>query len=220
MPLTVARFGLRCTDYNGVRVFFSETWSCPNWPAAAPPPSTLATARTFALGLPFGLTSAADYRFMPNYARIIYPLGKPATASNGRPIGGTGQFSTTAPEAAFRLQRVGASGGLGRITFPILNDTAFTDLPRRRHINVSDWQPLLDANFNTWPNTVTISGFVWTNCIWHWRTLTPEPVTTHRVLANPTRIWQRWEGYDWDAREPNDRFWAPDEPRSHIPYPP
>lgn len=80
------------------------------------------------------------------------------------------------------------------MTPPILLDSWFTDLPRRRHIDMGRFGPLVPAVGAGWPSTVFDQfGRRYDNVIFHRKTLTWTPLTHYELHPNPVRIWQRWK---------------------------
>lgn len=133
---------------------------------------------------------------------------------NHTPGGFRSSLNPAAPEACFRLQRVGASDGgekLGRILFPILWDHYYTDLPHRRHVNVAPLQAYLDAA----PFTNSIVPFgssrTYKRVIFHRATMTWTLVTSLRLLENPIRKWQRYAVYNHTPFPARDAKFYPQE---------
>jgi hypothetical protein len=100
------------------------------------------------------------------------------------------------------------STGVGRICFPILTDTYYTDLPHRRHVDVSTLAPLIAANLELRPKSFTLFGTVYTNVIFNRRLMTYTPLHNYQLLENPVRVWQRWREYDVAHRQTNDQNWT------------
>jgi hypothetical protein len=124
-------------------------------------------------------------------------------------------LNLNAPEASFRLQRVGSSGALGLIRLPILSDSSYTDLPHRRRVNVAILAPLMAANLGAAPMSITSGGRTYTNVIFNRSTFTWDTVATYRLLPSTCRVWQRWRPFDI-ARLAAERAFLVPEP---INYP-
>jgi len=120
-------------------------------------------------------------------------------------------LNPAAPEASFRLQRVGAAGGIGLIRPPIVDDGTFVDRPHRRRINLSTYAPLMAANLGAQPMTVTSGGRTYLNVIFSRVDHSWEPVSFYRLLPSTCRVWQRAEPYVISAH-PTARTWHLPEP--------
>jgi hypothetical protein len=120
----------------------------------------------------------------------------------------------SAPEACFVLQRVGGSAGAlkhGRIMFPIMNDIYFTDLPRRRKVDIATLRPMLTAAHSSKVFSWTAFGRTYVNCIYHRRTNTYTAVDHYELRENPGRVWQRNEEYFPAAHRATDLKFNPQE---------
>lgn len=121
-------------------------------------------------------------------------------------------LNINAPEAAFRLQRVGAGGGdpIGRVNLPILSDNFFLDPPHRRRVDAAALQTLMNSTRTLYPVSGTVAGATWTSCIFSRRTMTYTPCVAYRMMPSTTRIWQRWRHYPQVPHVPAaDRVWYP-----------
>lgn len=212
---TVIRVGLFGRDAQHKRWMCSETWVRPGsaalseafaaysliWPQMLTPFGTSIPSLTYT-----SATSFYDYLF----PRETVGFYRSSLAVVSGPL-----LNVNAPEASFRLQRVGADGAatfLGRITYPIRTDTFYTDLPHRRHLNLAVLEPLRLAAQNSWFKTLTLGGLTWVNSIIHRRTMTWTPLTSWRLLANPVRVWQRWRNYPEPGHVPaQDILYHPSE---------
>lgn len=207
----VYRFYITAVTTDGHRFLASETMVSTTPGESIATVGITATVWANVWKFPFGTgegyslwqANAGWVRLWPSQNQIFTPVAQQAIALN-----------STAPEACFRLQRVGAANGLGRINLPILADKYFTDLPHRRHVTVSDLQPLLDARVAAWANPIGGPAQSFYRAIVHRRQKTWEPVVRYQLLRNPTRIWRRWRQYDFEERGEIDSTWAPDEFRS------
>lgn len=122
------------------------------------------------------------------------------------PMQGLGDL---APEAALRLQRVGAAGELGRVCIPIPVRTFYTDVPHCRHINVPLVQGYLNQGIFASASAYTFDGITCRRVIFSRSTETAVNVVSYRLLANPVRIWRRWRRYDATAHTPPDTLFIP-----------
>jgi hypothetical protein len=163
--------------------------------------------------MPFGPSNVNLYNFTTPITDLYnnsapFFSASPVTASPS-----AHHLNPNAPEACFRLQRVGADGSLGRILFPILTDDYYLDLPHRRQIDVATLQPLIDANLGGHGFSYSIGDMTLQNVIYHSRLGTYSNVVSYRLLPNPIRKWQRWRSYPPAAGVRDDHTWHPFWPR-------
>jgi hypothetical protein len=162
---------------------------------------------------PFGNASPNIYDFTRTFIDLLHPAPPVFTSRLGVVQAGATPLNPAAPEASFRLQRVGADGSLGRLAFPILVDDYYLDLPHRRQIDVGAVDAELNVGLRTHPLTFTTAGMTMTNIIWHRSLGTWTNVVSYRLLPNPIRKWQRSRTYPPSAGVRDDGTW-------HPPYPP
>lgn len=208
-PFWLYRCGITARDNNDHRFISSYTWLTTD-PHDA---STNAALLFFALQLaaPFAsLNSTLRYTPVQRFAEEIWPQPR-FLASSGTPSPWPQGLNVNAPEACFRLQRVGAAGGLGRTLLPILSDDWYLDLPHRRRIDRNYLEPLLLAGLGTFPTSQTAGSRTYKQVIFHRKDFTWEQVTTYRLLDNPCRRWQRWRTYPPSPPRSDDATWVPDE---------
>jgi hypothetical protein len=215
MRFWLFRLGLCKTDANGHRSLFGETWLSED-------PLTDETTQHSLLNFEAGrligaLGFDADYRYSGwnVFVDEIFPRHRVITnlistvASTGAPL------NINAPEACFRLQRVGvdaaASKGIGRICLPILTDASFTDLPHRRQVDTATVSALVAANIEMHPKSRTVSGKTYSKVIFSRSDLTWTPLDHYNLLPNPVRLWQRWRTYDYAHRADADATYTPRE---------
>jgi len=213
LPFWLYRTGLYFLDGFAKRAMFGETWLSTDVEASVTDVNLEMNAANELLKHPF--TSAAG---MPAYAQyskfveIIYPRHKILTGFNWSPMSGT-ILNPDAPEAAFRLQRVGAlasgSSGVGRLCPPIHLDNWYTDVPQRRHVDLSVLAPKIAAGIETFPKVRTRSGRTYTNVVFNFRALTWTAVDHYNLITNPVRIWNRWRTYDYVHRHAKDNVYSP-----------
>lgn len=138
--------------------------------------------------------------------RIRYnqiPLARSVTA---RPL------NPNAPEAAWRLQRVGVSGAgkPGLLRYPIFDDSSFADLPRRRHVITPSALPFPGGGFGGDPHEYRgVFNQYWYHAIIRRDANSWEKVDHLTMLPNPIRIWQRWRQYEDDGSPDADFEWCP-----------
>lgn len=205
----IYRSGVSFTDRNGHRCVFSQTYASED-----PIDGFEATVSSyFASQIRATLADPLDstIQFWPLFGTRIWPtkglLGGTVISRQNAVT----PLNIHAPEAAARLQRVGASGALGRTCYPIVDDSLFTDLPHRRRVNVPLLQKRLDDVIATWNQPEVLFGRRFYRCIWHKKSATWEPVVGWRVLPNTIRIWQRWKQFPLPKHVGNQQIYRPDE---------
>lgn len=216
MSFWLYRTGLNWIDVNGHRAILSETWI-----SEEPPVSEIQTYIFFQyagqrLATPFGTGDVPHYLFATTrwFGEELHPQVRVITNLQDHNVANQPVLSSTAPEACFRLQRVGAatSGARpGRIAYPILEDRWFTDLPRRRHVDVDYLRPHLEANLDNWPNELNWPGRTFKNVIFHRKSFTWTLVDHYELQPSTCRLWQRWHTYPPKPGHTNDARWSPDE---------
>lgn len=218
------RIGLYGLDHSGHRWVVSETWYS----------DTLLTVGTFGvaaasltqwLQVPFGARTGYDSYFpCGRYWERLWPASfGPVARTNWLTPGLGPSLNPNAPEAAYRLQRVGAGGAAGpkgRICYPILSDAAYEDLPHRRQIKVAELQQALDEGWRDRPlNGGSSYGYL-RPVIFHRRTMTVTDVTNYVLEPNPVRCWQRWRPYPQLGHDPvTDVNWTPPFPLYSTDHP-
>lgn len=208
------RTGLYAVDSNHKRALFSETWLSTD--PEAVDHNTFNTLRLCAVLMqtPFGTRPHLTYTNYLTFSERLYPVQLLADHFSATPIPGAPPLNANAPEAAFRLRRVGATGDrpYGRICYPILDDTYFTDLPHRRHIDVATLSGYLSAAAEPLRFTRTSpEGRVYKQVVFNRSDLTWVNVTHYDLQPNPVRIWQRWRNYDAVDRAARDSTYQPPE---------
>lgn len=197
-PFWILRTGIYGVTPNNRHFIFSQTWQTFQTPITTPLLVPIYYNPSMAyLKHPFSDTRH-DTTFAQAFVQQIYPRPERSftfinTSHASNP--GLGYLNESAPEASFRLQRVGAGvtpPKLGRINLPILDDATFTDLPHRRHVDASYWNSVLLLGTDPSHFTYTAFGHTFTNVIWHRESLSWTAVTGFRVLENTTRCWKRW----------------------------
>lgn len=163
------------------------------------------------LRFPFGFPSTEGWDFPVRYSEQIWP--KPGAVLGPIDVF-PGLLNLNAPEASFRLQRVGASGKLGLVRLPILDDATFVDPPHRRRIDVSVWGPALAANMGTASQSVTWNGRTYQNVIYDRFDQSWENVVGYQLQPSTCRVWQRNTIYDIH-RLPADSAWVVNEPDNY-----
>ena len=207
-PFWLYRTGYNCLLSGYTHCIFSETWI-----TADPPTSNVDTriaCLTAAARLSniFGGFSAESRPWSSHFWEQIWP--KPNVQEI--PINVEGWLANSAaPEACFRLQRVGATGRVGQIRLPILDDTTFTDRPHRRRIDVGTYRPLMNANLGTWPQTFVYLTRTFFNVIFDRRSFTWDNVDHYELRESTSRQWQRLKIFD-PARLAAARTWHLPEP--------
>jgi hypothetical protein len=208
------RVGLYVVDSHSRRALFSETWLSEDPEIMDPAFGITLQLIAVLMRTPFGNHASLMYtNYLPFYERI-YPQQALFTNFTAATPAGSPPLNPNAPEAAFRLRRVGASGTsqIGRICYPILDDTFYTDLPHRRHVDVATLSTYLSAAADPLRFTrVPSGGRVYKQVIFNRRQLTWTPVTHYELMSNPVRIWQRWRGYDIPDRVAQDVHYQPPE---------
>lgn len=205
------RCGVGIFDSHFRRALFSETW------LSTQPEVTTAATVTALTGAAVRLNSFWAGSFpRPTYTGrgFIERLWPNPRWSNLQIVGPGFLHSTlniNAPEAAFRLQRVGDSDAVGRLTLPILLDTWFTDLPHRRHVDMANFLPRVREVNSSWQNELNLFGRTYTNVIFHRRSWTWTPVESYRLLENPVRIWERWRTYTQPPHNSSTASFIPEE---------
>lgn len=207
----IYRIGLCGVDTNGRRMIISQTWLSEQAEASTGPPVTTFRAIGQTLRRPFGAIAALSYDHYNAFSEVVYPKRRLVEAPIFFHPGASEALNPAAPEAAFRLQRVGAtvsgSKGLGRICFPIRTDTYYTDLPHRRKIDVATLAPLIAANLELQPKVYVVAGRTYTNVVFSRWSMDYTPVDHFNLLENPVRIWEREKVYDWANRHVSDQTW-------------
>lgn len=211
-PFWLYRIGrMELTRYH-MRAFWGETW------VTLQPDLNTATNALFLTVIsnlyiqPFGNFVGSPAYSTRTFVNQLYPFVQQII----KPVDFTFGSSLPAPpiarEAGFRLQRVGGLTALGRYSPPIPNDSFYTDLPHRRHVNTSLLQSWIDGTrTNPAYFTQTWNGRTYTNVIFHRKTKTWTPVTAHRIMPNPVRYWERLKDYDPTAHESSDLDFCPPE---------
>lgn len=203
--------------HNGQRAIWSHTWISFNDPGSGRDgivENGYHPVGHYVLFAPFGTSLQPSLQSLGHaFVQRIFPdhQGKPLLLSQPN---AHGQLGVGAPEAAFRLHRVGASGPQsndGRIHIPILSDSWFVDVPRRRRVNVALLQPLLDAQNNPSMHQFSFFGRTFYDVVFHRRTTTWTPVTRWVLKPSAARFWQRWRGYDESTRQGTDSTFIPNE---------
>lgn len=216
--MPIARFwlyniGIVGTDFHSKRFSVSQTWLSTDDDHGVAPSIFLFRSIGQQLRQCLGVYAPFDYTFLANaWSEEVFPhqrtIEKPFTYAQPGPV----CLNVQAPEAALRLQRVGvtASGstGVGHIRLPILNDSEFTDLPHRRHVDPSVLQPKVNANLETFAKVVTFGGRTYTNVVFNRRLFTWTPVDHFTVLPSVSRVWQRFRTYSYASRYLNDGKWT------------
>lgn len=208
------RFGLYFIDHDSHRYLFSETWRSDADLHALGVVFTVRDMVCQRLQFPFGSPGPFNYSFAGHFMNQIWPSSGPLQANFFAPQAAPPHLNSAAREAALRMQRVGASGGagkIGRINFPILSDAVFTDLPHRRHVDVATLRPLLATGLNSYPNTIVQPYGTLTNVIWHRATKTTDLVDHYYLQESTTRIWQRWRPFT-PAPGANPSWFPPEVP--------
>lgn len=186
----IYRCGLAAWDVNKHKAIFSHTWRSDDPETANTPYELAALAgqliyifNTYEADLTYGNWRAFGERIYPRRKILWTVLTSPTAFA---------ELNPNAPEAAFRLQRVGAAGSVGHIFAPIRSDRYYLDLPHRRKVNVELLAPLLAEGIDRAPKT--FSGYLrtYTNVLVHRHDMTTELVVAHRLLPNPCRVWKRW----------------------------
>lgn len=218
MPIStfwLYRTGRSLVDSNFHRYIFGETWASTDPEGPLIDLTTVLGTRANQMATPFGVHAGLLYTNGASYWERIFPKRQVLSLINTTPRPFVTPLNAAAPEAAFRLQRVGAhvsgSRGIGRLCLPILTDTYYLDLPHRRHVDVATLAPFIAANIEVLPKSITYNGRTYTNCIFDRRDLSWTPLDHYNLLPNPVRIWQRWRTYDYVHRGTRDSTWSPQE---------
>lgn len=193
---------------NKRRAIVSQTWMLDPLPTIPPGrASHIAFAANMLLNAcsPHG---ADDLHLWQPFNQQIWPSFSLSTPMSFGPVGTP--LNVAAPEAALRLQRVGADGSLGRIGFPILNDAWFTDRPHRRQVDLALVNSRFASGLYASPQSFTFAGGIIQNVIIHRAAKTYSLVDHFDLLPNPVRYWKRWAGYDFAGRHVDDNLWGPD----------
>lgn len=193
------RCGLMWTDVNYHRWFITETWDADSQETNSAIVREVTRAIAENLATRFGVTADRRYGSVTGFAFQLKPLHR-FVYENHTLIGGLAPvINTSAPEAAVRLQRVGAGSSddepIGRICYPILSDAWFLDSPQLRHVDVDTLQGWVNANDAANRYSRLRNGITYRNVIFSRRTNSVTPVTHHVVKPNPIRIWRRWRTY-------------------------
>lgn len=209
----VLRAGLAHHGTDGHRWIASETWYCDS----IMNDSTVSSALQFRCNQwrrPFGSGPGSYfYDALGMTFQTIAGYGRLGGYSIAWSMSNPPNLNPAAPEAAFRLQRVGADGAAskyGRICLPILDDTFYLDLPHRRQVNVDLLQPQLEAVTSLWLQVIPIEIGFMRNIIFDRKNKRGTDVTSYRLLANPVRLWQRWRHYPTPPHTyADDQKWFP-----------
>lgn len=151
-----------------------------------------------------------DLHLWQPFIQQIWPTISSSSPVMFSPVIGGATLNAAAPEAAVRLQRVGADGSLGRMAWPITDDSWFTDRPHRRHVDVSHINSRFQFGLFAAPQSYSFVGGTITNVIIHRAAKTYSPVDHFEVLDNPIRIWARWRRINYAARHVESNRWGPD----------
>jgi hypothetical protein len=216
MPFTfpnvwIYRLGIAGSDQNSKRWMVSQTWATSTPPASSGPPVTIFRSVAQSMRRPFGNVAGLKYDGYNAWSEEIYPKRRLIEAPSLFPSSLRESLNVQAEEASFRLQRVGlsvsGSKGIGRVCFPILTDTYYTDVPKRRHVDVATLAPLLASS--TFGNlfTFTAFGITYTNVVFSRWSMELTPVDHFELQENPVRIWQRWRTYNYAGRHVADETW-------------
>src|SRR6478672_2409076 len=120
---------------------------------------TLAGLVSNALGSTFGSNYSNQLGGGGTFSQQVHPQVKIIEPAMLASVTGGPALPTGSPEAAVRLQRVGAAGGLGRLAIPIIDTSLFTDAPHLRQIDAVGLQADVDANgANIFNQSPTLSG--------------------------------------------------------------
>lgn len=211
------RFGVYGQESFQRRWLIAETWHCTD------PAPSFSESTGVAVGyIPF---ISAPFQARPflavggrNLIQQLYPIMQYLVPMDWSVNGVASRLNQHAPEACFRLQRVGAGGSppkLGRIYFPILDDSLFTDLPHRRHVDATTLQGYLNAGLNSFPTEfTTFGGNTWTNCSINRVTNTFTRVMTRTILPSTMRRWHRFRRYTPSSISDANK-WQPEEWNRH-----
>jgi len=215
MPLFVYRVGVAAA-YVGKRYLFS-TIIVSEEPAASAFEEVLTVLQAgdcmkHCLGNGIGTHYLNSFNSSQLFAQRLFPQVKILASAVPFPGLLDPHLDATSPEAAVRLQRVGASGSIGRSAVPLLDARAWTDNPHRRHYDVAKLQADVDLNgIGIEPLSPVIRGRQMHHAIWHRKSFTWEQVTHYRVAQNPIRVWQRWRTFNHARYDARDRGWAAPE---------
>lgn len=202
------RYCVEDIDFNGHRAIFTQTVLSEEPEAGIVATRNAVGTLMVSMTAPYGFSLDGSLYFFHSFVERIWPGPKWTTNSTSP---GLSNLAPTSPECSARLQRVGASGGLGRTCIPILKDSMYTDLPHKRHMDVATWEPIMQAALAPTLTPITVAGRTYTNVIFHRKDLTWEPVIGYTLKPNPIRIWQRWRHYDVAHRLSLDRAFIPPE---------
>lgn len=181
--------------HNGAdRGLWSETWHFNTDIDNLPGYGTIMLNLAMRIADPFGLLAGSGYSISRMFHTKLWPFPQRHFIDFGDHGVSDPPLNPAAPEAAFRLQREGELGSVGRMNYPIFNDNHFTDRPHRRHVDVALLRPLLAAHLGAAPRRYEYLGWEWKTVIWHRKTRTWEDVIGYTLSPYPTRIWQRWRG--------------------------
>lgn len=208
------RFGIWGIDPAGHRWIVTEMWYA-DTNLTTTQVSNVSGSICGWLTHPFGVGTGYDiYTGSGWVIKKLWPgsfAGRGLLGSFTVPRGPT--LNVNAPEAAYRLQRVGASGAAGppgRMAYPILTDSFYLDLPRRRHVDAAELQQALDDGWASRPLDYGLPYGHLRPVIYHRGLHAVTNVTSYRVLANPLRIWERWRTYPTAPHVPAaDDYWHP-----------
>lgn len=209
MAFWLYRGGQQIYDFNGGRALWGETWLTEDPPIGGHSQAEISSVSS-RLRAPFGV--AADRPFIKSvfFFDLLWPPPARSTGTLQAPSALTGTLNPAAPEAAFRLQRVGASGRFGRIAVPILEDKWFADLPHRRHVDMEFLAPLVMSDPFLYPMSfTTFLGRHFQNVLFNRRNHTWEPIVRYELHPNPIRIWNRWRPTPTPPHVEGSPLWAP-----------
>jgi len=189
-------------------VIFSETWLTTTAPISTVNTRLGLLACSNRLNSVFGAFSFEPGLWTGNFWEQLWP--RPELHESTIPVQ---PFfpNLAAPEASFRLQRVGASGKFGGIRLPIIDDRSFTDRPHRRRVDVATLAPLMAINLGAQPMSVTSGGRTYQNVIFNRKLMTWDNVVSYQLLESTCRVWQRAKIFD-PARISRARAYVPPEP--------
>lgn len=208
------RVGLHWTDHERRRYFVTQTIA-----STEPEVSQNQTLQGLLfffeqMRYPFGGATDAVYgHCYPRYQRFWPTPGWTVGLNMTIAPNASHDLFSGAPEAAFRLQRVGAYGSrsIGRMSYPILASDWFTDPPHFRHVDVDRFNAELADGLNSHEQQYTYLGRTYVNVILTRRDMSIEPVVAFRVLENPVRLWRRSRPYYPAQHENPDVTYIPQQ---------
>ncbi len=203
-------------DQNSHRCIWGETWLSEDPETSEADAKSVMDSAGGLLAFPFGLHTDLIYSGQPFWSARLYPKPKVLRALQTAPnIAFLPNLNTAAPESCFRLQRVGlaASGSkfVGRLCVPILTDRYYTDVPQRRHVDVTTLRPWLAAALGTYPKTRVFGGRTYKNVVFSRAKLEWSPVDHYTLQESTVRVWQRWRTYDYATRGTGDATYTPSD---------